>query len=103
MDDNISHWGIEVDCDITDRFTGSFKYIRSQVVDLFMQQQRQADVPYNHHNNIFGELRYELDNNNTFIASFGEFFVPTRYTPVPWILNTLDTQRIVRLYLKGKF
>jgi hypothetical protein len=102
-DDNISHWGIEVDADITNKLSGSFKYIRSQVVDLFMQQQRLTDLPYNHHDNIFAEFRYAIDENNAFIVQFGEYFVPVEYTPVPWILNTLDTQRIIRFYLKGVF
>jgi hypothetical protein len=102
-DDNISHWGIEVDWDMTKKLSGSVKYARSQIVDLFMQEQRQQDVPFNHHDNIFAELRYNINDNNTFIISFGEFFVPEKYTPVSWILNTLDTQRIVRFYLKGKF
>jgi hypothetical protein len=102
-DDNISHWGVEVDADITSQLTASFKYTRSQLVDLFRQQQMGEDLPFNHHNNVFGEIKYALNDNNTLIAQFGEFFVPTSYTPVAWILNTVNTQRIVRLYFKGTF
>lgn len=102
-DDNISHWGVEVDMDITKRLSGAFKYTRSQLVDLFRQAISGEDLPFHHHNNIFAELRYDINANNQFIVSFGEFYVPVQYTPVSWILNTVDTQRIVRMYLKGVF
>ncbi len=102
-DDNISHWGIELDADLTEKLRGSFKFIRSQVIDLFAQMDRREDVPFNTHNNIFAELEYIVDDNNSLSLQFGEFYVPEEFTPVPWILNTLDTQRIVRLYLKGRF
>ena len=102
-DDNISHYGVEVDMDITNKLTGAFKYTRSQLIDLFRQQQRAEDVPFNHHNNIFAELRYMINDNNTFVVQFGEFFVPAGYSSVSWMLNTVSTQRIVRFYLKGTF
>ena len=53
--------------------------------------------------NIFAQLAYDFDENKTFIVQFGEWFVPKSATPVPWILNTVDTQNIIRFYLKGKF
>ncbi len=102
-DDNISHYGVEVDIDFTEKFRSAFKFTRSQIVDLFMQEQRQDDVPFYSHNNIFAQISYDIDENNTFIAQFGEFFVPAEFTPVPWLLNTIDTQRIIRFYLKGRF
>ena len=102
-DDNISHYGVEVDIDITDKLRGSFKFIRSQVIDLFQQQQGSTDVPFYHHNNIFAKLEYDINDNNTFVVQFGEFFIPAQFTPISWILNTVDTQKIIRFYLKGKF
>lgn len=102
-DDNISHYGVEVDFDLAENLRTSFKYTRAQVVDLFMQSQRATDVPFNRHHNIFAKLEYDFYENHSLIFQFGEFFVPAKYTPVHWILNTVDTQRIVRVYLKGKF
>lgn len=102
-DDNISHYGVEVDMDITKRLRSAFKYTRSQLVDIWRQEQRQEDLPFHHHNNIFAQLEYDLNDNNSFIVQWGEFYIPIGVTPVSWILNTVDSQRIVRLYLKGKF
>ena len=101
-DDNISHYGIELDMDLTKKLHCAFKFTRSQLVDLY-QQTELTDMPFYHHNNLFGQLEYTIDANNSFIAQFGEFYVPTEHTPVPWMLNTVDTQRIIRCYLKGRF
>ncbi|MBL7069197.1 MAG: hypothetical protein ISS34_05005 [Candidatus Omnitrophica bacterium] len=102
-DDNISHYGVEADFDITENLRTSFKFTRSQVVDLFMQSERNTDVPFNHHNNIFAQMEYDFFEDHTFVVQFGEFFIPTKYSAVHWMLNTIDTQRIVRIYLKGRF
>jgi len=102
-DDNINHYGVEVDVDITKRLHTSFKYTRSHLVDLYEQAFNGESEPHYTHDNIFAKVEYDIGSNNTFIMQYGEFFVPEQYTPVPWILNTVDTQRILRLYLKGKF
>jgi len=102
-DDNISHYAVELDVDFTKKVHFSFKFIGSQLIDLFLQQQREMDTPFHKHYNLFAKLEYDINTNNSFVVQFGEFFVPVEFTPVPWILNTVDTQNIVRFYLKGKF
>jgi len=55
-DDNISHYGFEIDVDFMKNLRGSFKFIRSQVVDLFQQVSDMTDLPFNNHTNIFRSL-----------------------------------------------
>ena len=59
-DDNISHYSVEVDVDVTKKLRASFKYTRSQLVDLFMQQEDLRDVPFYHHDNIYAMVMEDL-------------------------------------------
>ncbi|MBN2097133.1 MAG: tetratricopeptide repeat protein [Candidatus Omnitrophica bacterium] len=105
IDDNINHWGLSADYDLTEKLSLGFNYTLARTYNL---QGRGQGLDYGRHHNVFINFDYKMDDKGVFSLQFGEGAVlpySTMFTtsPYPGFLPTLDTAHIVRAYFSRKF
>lgn len=104
IDNNINHVGLEANYTPTDKLTFWFKYIYSQLIDVYKQNKHQSSEFYEGHHNVFFGSEYKLNSDSSFTLLYGEFVgYNDPYQQTNWTLSALDTQHIFRLFYKRKF
>ncbi len=111
IDDNVNHFGLEVDYQPNQKLSLGFKYTYSRMNDLYEQVKRYDEIKpaipsssYRGHHNLFLSAQYHLNADETFEFLFGEFVgYNDPYFAGKWSLSALDTQHLVRLYYRRKF
>lgn len=104
IDDNINHAGLEATYTPSKKWTLWFKYIFSQLIDVYKQNQFQRSDFYEGHHNFFFGSEYNLNPDSALTLLYGEFVgYGDPYEQASWTLSALDTQHIFRLFYKRKF
>lgn len=110
IDDSVSHEGLSVEFDVTDRVKLFLDYTHSRVVDLphFIASNYTAKVEEDHHN-VYGSFDYKINSSTVFRAEYGVFGMGTNtplvtpYSTTGFSLPTLDTEHLFRVSLTGDF
>ncbi len=103
IDDNINHFGLELEYRPQEKWRLWVKYIYSKFIDLYRQVIGEG-INYDGHNNIFLGARYIIDKDQYFDIIFGEFAgYDSEYELGEWALSAIDTQHILRLIYKRNF
>lgn len=103
IDDNINHYGLEMDYAFNDKLDIWAKYIYSQLIDLY-RLNKERDIFYEAHHNVFLASKYSIDDSQSLEFLFGEFFgYDAQYAESNWSLSALDTQHLFRFFYRKKF
>lgn len=105
IDDNINHWGLEADYNITEELSLKLNYTYSK---FYSVQLRGEGLDYQGHHSVFVNLDYEMEDKGVFSLQFGEAALlpySTMFATSPYggFLPTVDTAHIVRAYFSRKF
>jgi len=103
IDDNINHFGVEIEYHPRKEWKLWVKYIYSRFIDLYRQVNGEG-INYDGHNNLFLGARYTINQDQYFDIMFGEFVgYDSNYELGEWSLSAMDTQHMVRIAYKRNF
>lgn len=115
LDDNHNHDGIDITYAVLKKLTVQVGYAYSRIIDINRALSTNGrDRPFEPHNNVYAQAKYDINRDHNFIAQFGEFGLLEQNLgmfgqtdPGMGYLTSrqgvLDTRCIVRLFYQGKF